>query len=67
MATWLVFFSGSFLFPYDYYCCCNAYDDEDGDNDSLTNLEEYAAGTNPRDNDRDNDQMPNDWEKSQTD
>jgi len=25
-------------------------------------LEEYAAGTNPRDNDRDNDQMPNDWE-----
>ncbi|MDM8536886.1 hypothetical protein QUF70_09055 [Desulfobacterales bacterium HSG17] len=34
----------------------------DPDNDGLTNLEEFTAGTNPNDPDTDNDGMPDGWE-----
>ncbi len=34
----------------------------DPDNDDLTNLEEYALGTDPQDSDTDDDGMPDGWE-----
>ncbi|MHA1778788.1 MAG: right-handed parallel beta-helix repeat-containing protein [Candidatus Heimdallarchaeaceae archaeon] len=34
----------------------------DTDNDGLTNLEEFEAGTNPQNNDTDSDGMPDGWE-----
>jgi hypothetical protein len=34
----------------------------DPDNDDLTNLEEYIAGTNPKNSDSDGDGMPDGWE-----
>jgi len=44
----------------DYYGVGNP--DEDPDNDGLTNIQEFDAGTYPNDPDTDNDDLPDGWE-----